>query len=173
MMTQGALGDCWFVSAMNAFAAKEGKLERVLVNAENKLNAAGIHAFKFWALGVPRPVVVDDKLPLGPAEDGKKLQFAPPGKDGSWWGALLEKALAKHWGNYLHVIGGEPHNGVRTVQGGPSVVHYVKDAKTPAQQEAIWKAVVKGTKDGATMHHATLGTGSRKQNAMGLPEDHS
>ena len=39
-------------------------MEKVFVNAENKLPAAGIHALNFYSLGVPATVVIDDKLPM-------------------------------------------------------------------------------------------------------------
>ena len=44
-------------------------MEQLFVSAENKLPAAGIHAFNFYSLGVPATVVIDDKLPLSEDKD--------------------------------------------------------------------------------------------------------
>ena len=40
------------------------------------------------------------------------------------WGPLLEKAFAKHWGNYTHIVGGMSNAALHTMQGGPSATHY-------------------------------------------------
>ena len=68
---QGAIGDCWFMSAASALAEEPGRLEKVFLNEENGLNPAGIYAVNFYTLGIPHTVVVDDYLPLMPSREPK------------------------------------------------------------------------------------------------------
>lgn len=57
----------------------------------------GIYALNFYALGLPVTITVDDYIPYlsfyGPP-------FVGAGPDKSYWGALVEKALAKMQGTY-------------------------------------------------------------------------
>ena len=45
--------------------------------------------------------------------------FAKIGIDGSLWAPVLEKAIAKHFGNYLHQSGGSSKFGMRLMTGWP------------------------------------------------------
>ena len=71
---------------------------------------------RFYLLGVPHDVVIDDYLPL---RDNDSTMFARPGHDGSIWTAILEKAFAKLHGNYAHIAGGKSGEGVRYLTGTP------------------------------------------------------
>ena len=116
---QGGLGNCWFLSAASSLAEVPGRLENIFLNNDNELNAAGIYGFNFYTLGVKHTVIVDDWLPLKGDEGNYKTIFAKVGRDDSLWGALLEKAFAKHHGNYQHLSGGSPGAAARTLLGGP------------------------------------------------------
>ena len=102
---QGALGNCWFLSAAAALAERPDRIERLFLNEQRELNEAGIYAVNFYALGVPHTVVVDDWLPI--KSDGKTL-FSRVTPDGAMWPVILEKAFAKYYGNYRHIAGGNP-----------------------------------------------------------------
>ena len=114
-------------------------MEKVFLNEENGLNAAGIYAVNFYTLGIPHTVVVDDYLPLMPSrekkpklvsddkpkdEEKKRTLFARAGADGSLWGAFLEKAFAKHHGNFKHIEGGDPRKAVHSLYGGPYTTYF-------------------------------------------------
>lgn len=43
------------------------------------------------------------------------------GKDGSWYGAFLEKAFAKYYGNYVKINGGDYTESLRVLTGAPIV----------------------------------------------------
>ena len=73
---QGALGDCWFMSAASALAEVPGRMEKVFLNSDNKLNKAGIYAMNFYTLGVPHTVIIDDYLPLMPHKPKKNDTYA-------------------------------------------------------------------------------------------------
>ena len=75
-----------------------------------------------YALGIPHTIIVDDWLAYDTYDND--TSFARTGKDGSIWGAILEKAIAKFHGNYHHLIAGDPAYSVRTLTGGP--FRYIK-----------------------------------------------
>jgi len=76
-----------------------------------------------YALGIPFTQYVDDYLPT---DNGVVPMFANIGKDGSIWGAIVEKAYAKRYGNYQHMEGGWMATGVANLNGSPfkTYLHY-------------------------------------------------
>ena len=52
-LTQGSLGDCWFISALAALASHDGGkyLKRVLLTPEIDPTGAGVYAVRFWKNG--------------------------------------------------------------------------------------------------------------------------
>lgn len=114
---QGSIGNCWFMAAASALAEFPGKIESMFLNP-NEVSANGIYALNHYALGHPHTLVVDDSLPLKAGTN--KTLFGKVGKDGSLWGAIIEKAFAKFYGNYKHTVGGDPVNAVRNLTNNPA-----------------------------------------------------
>ena len=110
---QGEVGNCWFMAAASAVAEVPGRLEKIFLNTDNKLNSAGIYAVNLYTLGVPHTVIVDDYFAEAPKHGGAtQMRFGNHGTDKSMWGAVLEKAFAKSVGNYFHTAGGAMAYGV-------------------------------------------------------------
>jgi len=116
---QGYIGNCWVLAGASALAEIPSRLEKVFLNTENELNAAGIYAVNFYTLGVPHTVIVDDMLPLRNWNNGYNTLFAHISDDNAMWMPILEKAFAKYHGNYQHLIAGNPHISARTLSGAP------------------------------------------------------
>lgn len=95
-ITQGPIGDCYFLAGSSAVAEIDERFIKNFVNPDN--NQAGIFAFNVWVRGIPTVVAVDDNLPYD--ADAGELKMSKIGSDGSYWGPLLEKAWAKTVGNY-------------------------------------------------------------------------
>jgi len=57
------------------------------------------------------------------------------GDDSSLWGPLIEKAFAKYWGNYGHIVGGASQMAVRTMLGGVFESHDHASMK----KEQVWQ----------------------------------
>ena len=104
------------ISAASALAEKPGRVKSMFLNTENELNEAGIYAVNLYALGVPHTVIVDDLLPRATNGGG----FSNIAKDGGMWMAIAEKAIAKFFGNYKHLEGGNPMSAMYTLHGMPS-----------------------------------------------------
>ena len=93
-INQGYIGNCWIMAAISAIAEVPGRVDSVFVNDE--ISEAGIYAVQMYTLGVPFTQIVDDWMPM----TGGEPIFGGLGKDGSIWGAVLEKTFAKRYGNY-------------------------------------------------------------------------
>lgn len=100
----------------------------------------GGYAVNIFTLGVPNTIIIDDYMPFF---DGKPMA-AKLADDGSVWPMVLEKALAKLRGNYLHISGGDNAQGVRYMRGGPST-HVSTIFKTPEQ---IWDFIAEHLSNG-------------------------
>ena len=110
---QGHLGNCWFLAAAASIAEHRGRMETVFAQ---ELSVPGGFAVNLFTLGVPSTIVIDDFIPFV----GEKPLAAQIADDHSIWPMVLEKAMAKLRGNYLHISSGYPSIGVRYMLGGPS-----------------------------------------------------
>lgn len=155
------------MAAAAAAAEKEGRIEKIFMNTANELNDNGIYAVKFYALGVPHTVVVDDYLPL---TSWGSTMFASPSSDGAMWGPIIEKAFAKYWGNYVHIVGGLPHYATRTLLGSPWE-EYSKDKVTT---DDLWNRLVAVDAEHAMISTGTPGSGNHDNtHANGLAHSHA
>ena len=95
-----------------------------------------------YALNVPITVTVDDLLPVrNRSSNGNQFEtlYAAIGEDNSIWGAIIEKAFAKLNGNYARIVGGDPVDGINTIQGAPNERH--THALSSITQEGIWSLI--------------------------------
>lgn len=104
-VTQGQLGNCWFVAACATLAGVKELWHKVIPDYKDQEYGElhpGIFNFRFWRFGQWVEVVIDDLLPT---IDGK-LIFTHSRERGEFWCALLEKAYAKLYGSYEALEGG-------------------------------------------------------------------
>ncbi|CAI9743032.1 calpain-2 catalytic subunit-like [Octopus vulgaris] len=118
---QGALGDCWFISAVNVLVANNRKVFENVVPGNQSFTEdyAGIFRFNFWWYGEWKEVVVDDRLPVDRITH--KILYAHNNSEpDEFWVCLLEKAYAKLAGSYETLIGGFVTRGLVDMTGGVS-----------------------------------------------------
>ncbi|KAK8398222.1 hypothetical protein O3P69_003854 [Scylla paramamosain] len=104
-VTQGQLGNCWFVAACATLAGVKELWHKVIPDYKDQEYGElhpGIFNFRFWRFGEWVEVVIDDLLPT---IEGK-LIFTHSKERGEFWCALLEKAYAKLYGSYEALEGG-------------------------------------------------------------------
>ena len=82
------------------------------------LNSAGVYALKFYLLGVPVTVSVDEYLPFS-YDSPEGLFYSKKATDGALWMPILEKAAAKMYGNYEMLSGGYMGPAVQMLTGAP------------------------------------------------------
>lgn len=93
--------------------------------------------FLIWLCidGIWKLIELDGFIPTKP--NGKDLVFSCC-RDGDeeLWVILLEKAYAKAYGNYEHIIGGQPYEAIKDLTGAPgkSFSHRNKDIK----EDILW-----------------------------------
>ncbi|KIM33740.1 hypothetical protein M408DRAFT_325348 [Serendipita vermifera MAFF 305830] len=139
-VVQGALGDCWFLSAIANVSSVPGLIEKICVARDE---AVGVYGFIFFRDAVWVDVIIDDQLfvevpkyeSLTPDEQklyhhdpdlyysvarkgSKILYFASSRTEGETWVPLIEKAYAKLHGNYAYISGGKAMEGIEDLTGG-------------------------------------------------------
>ena len=113
---QGAIGNCWVLSALSALAEFPDRVRNLFVN--EGVDEHGIYGLKVTKNGVQRTVFVDDLLPT---RGGKLFFLRNQGPE--LWASIIEKVWAKVHGSYSHVEGGVSMACLRDLTGAPAVVH--------------------------------------------------
>ena len=129
---QGALGDCWFISALSVIATKDyllrgefnksiledGKIdeEEIKMMSEgiyppifHSFSSKGIYCFRFYKNFKWRYVLIDDRIPCYAVyneNQTKKPIFAHCRLPNEFWVPLIEKAYAKLHGSYAALVSG-------------------------------------------------------------------
>ena len=137
-IAQGALGDCWLLSAIACLSEKRGAIERCFV--QHSYNPRGKYTLRLWD-GLKNKwnyINVDDAFPCQPGEGGKPLFTHPNG--GEIWVMLLEKAFAKMSGSYANIEGGHVLWALEAMTG-DEVLKYslAKDKKSWSSYELVHK----------------------------------
>jgi calpain-15 len=114
---QGALGDCWLLSALAALSERPHVIQRAFLT--DTWNMRGKYRIRLWSEWEKQFVVVsvDDFLPVD-ASSGKPLFTQPNGNE--IWVMIMEKAFAKLFGSYANISGGYPLFALRTITGDES-----------------------------------------------------
>ena len=108
---QGALGDCYLVSALAMLACKPGAIERIFSNPVVQdcipAHPHSLYGLRLCVDGWNREVVVDDFFPCLPNSRGQlEPCFLRVGAGKELWGPLIEKAYAKLRGGYAAICEG-------------------------------------------------------------------
>jgi calpain-15 len=130
-IAQGALGDCWLLSAIATLAEKKGMIERIF--KEKTHSVWGKYTLRFYRADLKcfRNVVIDDFIPT---KNGEPIFTKPNGNE--MWVLLLEKAFAKLVGGYGKLEGGMPLWALE-VMTGDHVAHWTLDKQHWQKQELV------------------------------------
>lgn len=181
---QGALGNCWFLSALAVVAEKPNLLRRLLTHIET--NEKGCYEVNLCLDGKWTPVIVDAYLPVvtvsNREHDGKnkrttaghqRIDFrgmahlknndtimALPAfcaiPKGVLWPALVEKAYAKAHGSYSNLSGGFIAEGLADLTGAPTeTIVFEREKLLDPSGDDLWVKMLSFTDAGFLMGVAT------------------
>lgn len=169
---QGAIGDCWFISALSILAADDSnfysqlKLNELLNSNldESKYSKLmdgvyplmfhcfakyGLYVFRFFKDCVWRYVIIDDRLPCySGTEENPELIFARCDSRNEFWVSLLEKAYAKLHGTYQALISGQIDDALVDMTACVSEKLKLKDnknefdSKNLKSEDLLWKRLM-------------------------------
>lgn len=136
-INQGYIGNCWIMAAISALAEHPERVDRMMIS--DGIEDTGMYAMNFYSLGVPYTQIIDDWMPM----NGGNTVFAGLGKDGSTWGAIVEKHFAKWYGNYEHLVGGWMADAVSAMNGSP----YDERSSSNYTSQQLWDWITAANMD--------------------------
>lgn len=127
-VAQGALGDCWLLSAIAALSEFNGAIQAVFANRD--VDPRGKYSIRLFDHAATPPrwvrVTVDDRIPCDASGGGRaRPMFTAPSGD-ELWVMILEKAFAKLCGSYANLEGGHALWALHCMTG-DEVIKYSRD----------------------------------------------
>uniref|UniRef100_A0A182X090 Calpain catalytic domain-containing protein n=1 Tax=Anopheles quadriannulatus TaxID=34691 RepID=A0A182X090_ANOQN len=145
---QGALNDCWLLTAATNLTSHPWLFRRVLPgdnSFQQEQQYAGAFHFRFWEFGQWVEVVIDDRLPT---DATGKLLFGRSANGDEYWSALLEKAYAKFYGSYGALDGGTAREAMQDLTGGLTEFYQPKKM-ADGQEDQLWDILRSGSEMGS------------------------
>jgi hypothetical protein len=143
---QGALGNCYFLSALSVlaelperirFASRTSCISLNLTNSKfrnlfvsDQVTPEGVYGIRMFLNGCEETVIIDDHIPCK-----RNQPYFSHAHGQEIWVILLEKAWAKVHGNYDRIIGGTSSNTLRDLTGAPAY-----SLKT--SEEGLWETIL-------------------------------
>lgn len=141
-IVQGALGTCYFLSALSSLAERPAFIRRLLDS--DKINPSGAHAIWLNLNGIWKQIVVDDSFPMN--HDGTFALGST--REPDRWVSFVEKAFAKAFGSYQVIDGGYEIEALRDLTGAPYEVIEGDDFK---KVNPLWKKIQESDAKGYVM----------------------
>ena len=157
---QGGLGDCWLLASISAVAEHKEFISQIF-NGVTQYPSNGQFKLGLYFYGERINVVIDDNLPASMSRGAVRPRFTKP-TAGGWWVPILEKGMAKYWGNYWNMNGGWMGEAFTALTGCPSTSVSNKDAE-------LWNKLKKYDNMKAIMSTGTSGSYA----AVGLVGGHA
>ena len=127
---QGALGNCYFLSALTCLAEVPERIERLFISKQP--NPEGLYGIEVCKNGEWLQILLDDYFPCGGPELGPAFSRS---NGNELWVLLLEKAWAKIHGSYENIDGGLTKDVLQDLTGAPCEVFSHDD-------EDLWNKIV-------------------------------
>jgi Ca2+-binding EF-hand superfamily protein len=142
---QGALGDCWFLSALAVVATStDNFIEQLFTQQKPEI---GFYQVRFYKNGKWRLVDVDDRLPC----DDSGLYFAKCRDPTEFWVPIIEKAYAKLHGSYDALEAGSIADGLKDLTGEAVEVLLLDSANFQKKHTDLWAELLHNLKESFLM----------------------
>lgn len=149
---QGALGNCWFLSALSSLAERPSLVRRLFVTTT--VNQFGIYRVKLCINGEWIYITLDDFFPCYPM--GSPIFSAAHGNE--LWVLLLEKAYAKTKGSYFALRSGLSSEAMIDLTGCPTEIILFDHDKLHKNYEKIWNTLAHYDDEGYLINAFTEGS---------------
>jgi calpain-15 len=164
---QGALGDCYFLSALSAIAEFPHRIQMLFDTKDYE--PAGCYIVSMLETGVIKDHIVDDYFPVD--RSGKAAFSGPKVERGTaeLWVVILEKAYANRFGSYDAIQAGFTEDVLRDLTGAPCEILSTEDG------DCIWEKLMHGNDVGYIITAASGGDQDEHDttNALGLVSLHA
>jgi len=171
-VSQGMLGDCWFLSALGALAEfHDGRHLKTLLPGQTEVCREGVYLVRLCLAGRWHEILVDDRVPC---VGGEPPYLTHPAYAHlvrrQLWASLIEKAFAKACGSYDALSGGEASEALTVLTGWPCTVHFL--GRSDFDAESLWVELVSSKKAGFLLT-CTSSMDNDAMRAVGLVDQHA
>ena len=139
-MTQGGLGNCYFLAALSALAENPHRIKNMFHT--KTVTESGAYAVKLFVNGEPMDIVVDDHFPFDTRPEKDCWFFSRDTSENEIWVQILEKAYAKVFGSYEVIEGGKAYQAFANLTGFPSDILYHDEIEA----DSLWRMIQKGAR---------------------------
>jgi calpain-15 len=163
---QGALGDCYFLSALSAIAEFPHRIQKLFDTKDYE--PAGVYIVSMLETGVIKDHIVDDYFPVD--RSGKAAFSGPKVERGTaeLWVVILEKAYANRFGSYDDIQAGFTEDVLRDLTGAPCETFQTGE-------DYVWDELMNANEAGYIITAASGGDQDEHDttNALGLVSLHA